>query len=393
MRTPKSLRQYLERDQYRLYTLIWKRFVASQMTPAVYDTISVDIDGVPVTNQRGLDDSSASEMPPYLFRASGSQVKFPGFLVVYEEAKDEDEADSKSKAESSETEDHVLPPLKEGEQLDLLQLLPRQHFTQPPPRYSEASLVRALEDYGIGRPSTYAPTISTLQDRYFVTRQARRLHPTRVGIVVNDLLVDHFDDYINVDFTAEMEAQLDQVAGGGQDWVAMLSAFYTPFSATIERAQGEMPEVIMGNNPTGELCEKCGEPLIFKYGRRGLFIGCSNYPDCRNTKPVLKLTGAKCPECGCDLVERRTGRGRVFFGCVAYDSDDETSCRFSVWKRPLPQSCPSCGGLLTEAKGGQAQCFQCEQLFPPDALAPPPKPEELEDQPQPAIVYVPAKLK
>jgi DNA topoisomerase-1 len=334
-------------------------------------------------NLTDLKDLSGTDPVPYLFRASGSLVKFPGFLVVYEEARDEDTA--------TPQDDRILPPLEKGEELDLLELLPQQHFTQPPPRYTEASLVRTLEEYGIGRPSTYAPTISTLLNRHFVARQDRRLHPTEVGVVVNDLLVNHFSDYVNVDFTADMEAQLDQIAGGERDWVTMLDGFYGPFASTVEQARGEMPQVIMGNNPTGEMCEKCGEPLIFKYGRNGPFIGCSNYPACRNTKPILKLTGAKCPECGSDLVERRTGRGRPFFGCATYDAADETSCHFSLWKRPLPQACPACDGLLVEAKDEQAQCHQCEQTFLRNELPPPPESSEPEDKPKPAIVFLPAE--
>jgi len=376
LRTPKSIRQYLDRDQIRLYTLIWQRFVSSQMMPAIYDTLSVDVTATPPDSPKTIDP------PPYLLRASGSQIKFPGFLVVYEEAKDEDAA--------VDEEGDILPPLDEGERLDLLQLLPQQHFTQPPPRYTEASLVRTLEEYGIGRPSTYAPTISTLLERYFVARQDRRLYPTEVGQVVNDLLIGHFGDYIDVNFTAAMEAQLDEVASGDRDWVVMLEEFYGPFSATMEQARDTMPEVIMGNNPTGEMCEKCGAPLIFKYGRNGLFIGCSNYPDCRHTQPILKPTGAKCPECGSDLLEKRTRRGRRFFGCAAYDPDDEGACQFSLWKQPLPQPCPSCGGLLTQDKGEQAKCYQCEETFARDALPPPSRPEEPKDKPKPAIVFVPA---
>ena len=364
-RTPKSLHRHLDRDLYRLYQLIWRRFVASQMAPAVYDTVSVDI--VAATD--------------YMFRASGSWVKFPGFLKVYEETRDED-------APADKTSDRPLPPLEAGEPLDLSQLLPRQHFTQPPPRYTEASLVRTLEEYGIGRPSTYAPTISTLLDRYFVQREGRRLHPTEVGLVVNDLLVDHFDAYINVNFTAQMEAQLDEVAQGKQDWVTMLRQFYPSFAQAVEQARERMPQVIMGNNPTGELCELCGAPLIFKFGRSGPFIGCSNYPACRNTKPIVKPTGAKCPECGSELVERRTRRGRTMYSCAAYDPNDETSCRFRLWQRPLPQPCPSCGGLLVEGRGNQAQCRQCEQSFPLDTL--PPLPEDASpDRPRPAITFVP----
>jgi DNA topoisomerase-1 len=319
--------------------------------------------------------------PHYLFRVSGSQVRFTGFLAVYEEVKDED-------IPPAEDEGRVLPSLDEGEPLDLLQLLPRQHFTQPPPRYTEASLVRSLEEYGIGRPSTYAPTISTLQARHFVTRRDRRLFPTDVGTVVNDLLVNHFGEYINVDFTADMEAQLDQVASGDREWGGMIDAFYAPFAGTVEQARDEMPEVIMGNNATGESCPKCGESLIFKYGRHGPFIACSNYPACRHSKSIEVLTGAKCPECGADLVERQTRRGRRFYGCAAYDPDDETSCRFRSWKRPLPQPCLDCGGLLIEAKGGQAQCHSCENEYARDALPPPPPAQEVEDKPKPAIVYV-----
>jgi DNA topoisomerase-1 len=373
-RTPQSVRQHLDRAQYRLYKLIWQRFVASQMAPAIYDTLSVDIVATPAET------APTPEAPPYLFRAAGSRVRFPGFLVVYEEAKS-----------GSAEKDRILPPLDEGEPLDLMQLLPHQHFTQPPARYSEATLVRALEAYGIGRPSTYAPTISTLQARHFVERRNRRLYATEVGRIVNDLLVDHFSDYINVDFTAEMEEQLDEIASGERPWVGMLESFYAPFAENVEQAREEMPEVIMGNNPTGELCEKCGEPLIFKYGRYGPFIGCSNYPDCRNTKPILKRTGAKCPECGNDLVERRTRRGRLFFGCASYDPKDETSCHFSLWQRPLPQPCPACGGLLVEAKGDEVKCQQCERTFSEDSLPPAPREKEDEEQPRPAIVFVPAQ--
>ncbi len=290
-RTPKAIRRHLSKDQYRLYRLIWQRFLASQMTPALYDTLSVDIAAVPAAAMPAGDDGApvtrdASSSVPYLFRVSGSQIKFPGFLVVRQGSKSGDD---------DQDDDQALPPLEQDDALDLVQLLPQQHFTQPPPRYSEASLVRTLEEYGIGRPSTYAPTISTLQARHFVTRQNRRLYPTEVGKVINDLLVNHFSDYINVDFTAQMEDRLDRIAEGDREWVKMIETFYRPFSKTVEQAQKEMPQVIMGNNPTGEMCEKCGSPLIFKYGRYGPFIACSNSPDCRNSKPIVVPTGAKCP--------------------------------------------------------------------------------------------------
>ncbi len=352
LRTPRSLKLHLDRNQYRLYSLIWKRFVASQMAPAVYDTIAVEIVARP----------PGGEERPYLFRASGSSLRFKGFLAVYEEAKDEDE-----EAEE-EGEREGIPPLTVDELLDLVQLLPDQHFTKPPPRYSEATLVRALEEYGIGRPSTYAPTMSTVQQRGYIERRNRRLHPTEVGIVVNDLLVEYFPDYIDVDFTAEMESDLDLIASGDREWVPVLDEFYEPFSTTLEQARERMPLVEMGNQPTGELCPECGHPLLYKYGRFGKFIGCSNFPECRYSQPLLVKTGVKCPECGGDLVEKRTRRGRTFYGCSNYKADDEDSCQFATWKRPLKPPCPECGGLLTEARKGWAKCIACEEEFEVDSL-------------------------
>ena len=356
-RTPQSLKPYLDRNQYRLYQLIWRRFVASQMSPAVYDTIAVEILATPPSPPyRG------GEGGGYLFRANGSTLRFKGFLAVYEEAKDKD-----AKVEEERKREEI-PPLTVDEVLDLVQLLPEQHFTQPPPRYTEATLVQALEEYGIGRPSTYAPTMSTIQRRGYVERRDGRMYPTEVGIVVNDLLVDHFPDYIDVGFTAKMEDDLDLIASGKQEWVPVLSDFYTPFSATLERARQEMPEVQMGNDPTGELCPKCDHPLIYKYGRFGKFIGCSNFPNCRFRKPILAKTGVKCPECGGDLVEKRTRRGRTFYGCTNYKADDPDSCKFAVWKRPLLQPCPECSGLLTDGRKGWAKCVACKEEFEIDSL-------------------------
>ena len=353
-RTPESLKPYLDRNQYRLYSLIWKRFVASQMAPAVYDTISVDI----------LAGPAETGEKPYLFRASGSSLRFKGFLAVYEEAKDKD-----SKAEEERKREEI-PPLAVGEPLDLVQLLPEQHFTQPPPRYSEATLVRALEEYGIGRPSTYAPTMSTIQQRGYIERRERRLHPTEVGITVNDLLVEHFPGYINVDFTAQMEGELDSIARGEQEWVPMLRDFYDPFSATLAQARENMPVVQMGNEPTGEMCPECGHPLIYKHGRYGKFIGCSNFPACRHLEPILTKIGVKCPKCGGELVEKRTRRGRTFYGCANYKKGAPDSCEFAVWKRPLPQPCPACGGLLTEARKGWAKCVARGEEVEISALPP-----------------------
>ena len=357
-REPKAMKQHLSRDQYRLYDLIWKRFLASQMTAAVFDTISVDIvaDGklqiadselAMVSNDQL---SVVSHKPDYLFRATGSSIRFRGFLVVYEEAKDEDEA-------PDESEGKILPPLSAGEILDLLRLLPEQHFTKPPPRYSEATLVRTLEEYGIGRPSTYASTISVIQTRGYVDREDRRLTPTEIGFIVSDLLVKHFADFINVDFTARMEADLDRVASGEQEWVPMLQEFYGPFEEAMKQAELTMEKVDLGPQETGEMCEKCGHPMVFKFGRYGKFIACSNYPECRNTKSYQISTGVACPECGGDLVEKRTRRGRVFYGCSSYPE-----CEFAAWNQPLPQPCPHCGGLLTAASKDKAKCVKCEEV-------------------------------
>jgi len=347
-RTPDSLKKVLDRSQYDLYELIWRRFVASQMARAVYDTIAAEILAGP---------SDTEEKPPYLFRASGSTLRFPGFLTVYEEEKDEDE----ESVEERKREE--IPPLEVDELLDLLELLPDQHFTQAPPRYSEASLVRDLEEYGIGRPSTYAPILSKIQERAYVERRGRRLYATEMGMIVNDLLVEYFPDYVDLSFTAEMEEDLDLIANGEREWVPVLRNFYEPFADTLAEARDRMPEVDINNQPTGEMCPKCGNPLVYRYGRYGKFIGCSNFPDCRFSKPILIRTGAKCPQCGGDLVEKKTRRGRTFYGCSNYDPDDPESCEFAVWKRPLPQPCPECGGLLTEVRHGWGKCQDCEEEF------------------------------
>jgi len=360
-REPKAIKQYLSRDQYRLYDLIWKRFLASQMSSAIFDTVSVDIAASP--ELQAPDDETkvvdASEVhwrhpslatPDYLFRATGSSIRFRGFLIVYEEARDEDEA-------PEEGEGKILPPLSQSEILDLLRLLPEQHFTKPPPRYSEATLVRTLEEYGIGRPSTYASTISVIQTRGYVDREDRRLIPTEIGFIVNDLLVKHFADFINVDFTARMEADLDRVASGEREWVPMLQEFYGPFEKAVEQAARTMEKVDLGEQSTGEMCEKCGHPMVVKFGRYGKFIACSNYPECRNTKPYQIKTGVACPECDGDLVEKRTRRKRVFYGCSNYPE-----CEFATWQRPLPQPCPNCGGLLAAASKDRAKCVKCEEV-------------------------------
>ncbi|MFQ5857495.1 MAG: type I DNA topoisomerase [Anaerolineae bacterium] len=338
MRQPHNIKKYLSRDQYRLYDLIWKRLVASQMADAVFDSTSVDINA----------GDPAREMP-YLFRATGSVLKFAGFLAIY--------------GRDPEDEDHDLPSLSEGEDLDLIQLLPQQHFTQPPPRYSEATLVKALEEYGIGRPSTYAPIISTIQNRGYVETVEKRLKPTELGFVVNDLLIKHFPDIFDVTFTAQMEQELDLIANGQREWVPVLREFYGPFERDLKRAEVEMEEVQVGNEPTGEMCPECGQPLVIRFGRYGKFIGCSGFPDCRYTEPFLDKIGVACPECGGDLVEKKTRKGRTFYGCANYPE-----CEFASWQRPLPQPCPGCQGLVVQKGKDKAQCLACEEWHALDDL-------------------------
>ncbi|NPA05992.1 MAG: type I DNA topoisomerase, partial [Chloroflexi bacterium] len=341
-RTPDKVKPYLSQDQYRLYKLIWQRFVASQMAPAVYDTMSVDIEG------RG-------EVHRYLFRATGSRLKFRGYLAVYEEAKDDDAPQEKSLP--------IPEGLEEGQPQELVRLIPEQHFTQPPPRYTEATLIRALEEKGIGRPSTYAPIMTTLQQRGYVRKEGKRLVPTEIGVLVNDLLVKHFPDIMDVNFTARLEEDLDRIAAGRRDWVEVLREFYEPFSEEVERAQKAIPEAKREAEPIGRNCPQCGAPLVVRWGRFGKFISCSNYPQCRYTEPWYEKTGAKCPKCGGDLVVRRTRRGRIFYGCINYPK-----CDFTTWKRPLAKPCPVCGGLLVEARKNTAQCTQCGATFPLDEV-------------------------
>lgn len=342
-REPDKVKRFLSRDQERLYTLIWQRFVASQMANAIYDTMSVVV-GAGVTTPADGD-------WPYRLQAAGSRVRFKGFLTVYEESRDEDAA--------PDTEEGViLPELTEGEVVDLLKLWPEQHFTQPPPRYTEATLVKALEEYGIGRPSTYAPIITTIQQRGYVESVDKRLYPTELGQIVNDLLVEYFPDIVNVEFTAQMEDDLDRIANGEREWVPILKEFYGPFSEAVHHADQHMPEVEVSDQPTGDLCEKCGHPMVLKFGRFGKFEACSNFPECRNTKPYLVKLGIACPNDGGELVERRTKKGRVFYGCANYPA-----CEWSSWKRPLPQPCPHCQGMLVQKSRNWAQCLNCEEQF------------------------------
>jgi DNA topoisomerase-1 len=268
--------------------------------------------------------------------------------MVYEEVRDEDANGEQ------EPEFPNLPILEEGDLLRLLQLLPEQHFTTPPPRYTEAALVKALEENGIGRPSTYAPILSTIQARGYVTKEDKRLAPTDTGTTVNDLLVEHFPEVMDLGFTAQMEDRLDMIADGEADWVQSLREFYVPFSARVSAAEAEMPVVNGGPELAGRDCPQCGKPLVIRWGRYGKFIGCSNFPTCRYIEPWLEKIGVRCPKDGGDIVERKTRKGRTFYGCANYPA-----CDFTSWKRPLAQPCPNCGGLLVLASRQAAQCSKC----------------------------------
>jgi len=313
LRTPEIVKPFLKADQYKVYKLIWERFLASQMASAVLDTLAVDI-----------------TVGPYLFRATGSRVKFPGFLRVYLEGRDNGEED---------TPEGWLPDVQQGERLRLVSLDPAQHFTQPPPRYTEATLVRALEERGIGRPSTYAPIIETIKHRGYVELEDRRMYPTELGTLVNSLLVEHFPTVVNVGFTAHMEEDLDRVEEGQEDWIRLLHGFYGPFAEVLHKAEQNIEEVEMAPEEIGEPCPRCTKPLVKRRGRYGQFIACSGYPECSYTRPVG--IGVKCPLDAGEVVERRTRKGRMFFGCANYPA-----CTFTSWDRPTGRVCPECGQML-----------------------------------------------
>lgn len=367
---PELVEAYLEKDAYRLYDLIWKRFVASQMNPAIFDQTAFDINA-----------------GPYMFRATGQIMRFPGFIAVYMEGVDEEQA-------KDEEENPTLPELSEGELLKLLGLDPNQHFTQPPPRFTEASLVKELEERGIGRPSTYAAILSTIQDKDYVKKVEGRFFSTELGVLVNDLLIKSFPEILDIGFTAQLEEELDDVEEGKRTWVATLKDFYGPFEKSLKSAATQMRDVKKQQIETEHTCEKCGSPMVIKWGRHGEFLACSRYPDCKTTRefkrtdngdiklseqkttdekcekcgspmvvkrgrfgeflacskyPECKTTksigiGVKCPDCGGELVARRTGRGKTFYGCSKYPA-----CKFALWNKPVPGPCPKCGyPILTE---------------------------------------------
>jgi DNA topoisomerase-1 len=328
-REPALINKYLNNNQYRLYDLIWKRMVASQMAAALFENTTVDVE--------------AKDHDDYLLRTAASVNTFPGFITLYSEGRDDAEEEGGSR----------LPELVKGEELDFVDIFPQQRFTQPPPRYTEATLVKTLEQFGIGRPSTYAPTIATVQERDYVTKVKGIFQPTELGIVTNDLLVKHFPDIINIKFTADMENELDDIASNERKWPDVIQDFYAPFEKDLQKAVQTAEKVKLADEPTGETCPRCGKPLVVKTGRFGKFIACSGYPDCKYTQSFQVKTGAKCPECGKDLIQRVSKKKRTFYGCTGYPD-----CKFITNFRPLTQPCPQCGGLLTE-HGKQAWCVKC----------------------------------
>jgi DNA topoisomerase-1 len=322
-RVPDAMRRYLTPDQHKLYTLIWRRFVASFMAPAVFDSVRATI---------GAGD--------YIFVANGSSLNFEGFYAVW----------------PREEKDTTLPALQEGEELKVHGLDPAQHFTDPPPRYTEASLVKELEELGIGRPSTYVPIISTIQQRKYVKLENRRFVPLELGETVNRLMKQHFPEIVDVKFTAQVESGLDQIEDGERDWTELLSDFYGEFRSALQQAEKDMERVERPVVEIGEACPECGSPLVIKQGRFGEFISCSNYPACSYSRQYQKKIGVACPRCGNDLVERRSKRGRIFYGCGTYPQ-----CDFALWDRPVAEPCPVCGGLMAVTSRGKpiTRCTQC----------------------------------
>ena len=342
-RTPDRLAGILKRDELRLYRLIWERFVASQMSAAVFDQTTVEID------------AKAKGAPRYGLRATGSVMKFAGYTAVYEEGRDDVLPESEPVAKGKGAKERVLlPALEAGDALVRKSVEAKQHFTEPPPRYTEASLVRALEENGIGRPSTYSTIVETVQARGYVHQIERRFHPTEIGTAVNALLEEHFKEIMNLAYTATMESKLDAVAEQNANWVDVLRDFYGPFERDLAEAELKLPKVELKDEPTDEICEKCGRPMVIKTGRFGRFISCSGYPECKTTKPILKDTGALCPKDGGKIVERKSRKGRTFFGCANYPA-----CDFVSWDRVVADPCPVCGAYVTvKAKRG-VPTFEC----------------------------------
>ena len=312
-RTPESIKDSLSKDQYRLYKLIWERFVASQMSPAVYDTLSVKL--------------AAGD---YTFRASGSRLRFSGFLEAYSKGEEEDEK--------------IIPKLTQGDILQAEQLLPEQHFTQPPARYTDASLIKTLEEIGVGRPSTYAPTLTTIQARHYVTKEAKNLFPTELGEMVDEIMKTYFPDIVDIDFTANMEKRLDDVEMGKEEWKQIIRDFYPDFKKSVENAAEKLEKIEIKDEETDIVCEKCGRNMVIKYGRYGKFLACPGFPECQNAKPYFEEAGVNCPECGGKVLIKKTKKGRIYYGCE-HNGD---GCDFMSWNKPTGEKCPECGAFLEE---------------------------------------------
>jgi DNA topoisomerase-1 len=336
-RQPEQLKPFLDLAQLKLYELIWKRMVTSQMSSALYDTTNVEIKA----------SNAEKQTQGYLLKASSSVVKFPGFIVVYSESRDEDE-----RSESFVS----LPKLRIGDKLIYLGTFPEQCFTQPPPRYTEATLIKALEQKGIGRPSTYAPILSTIQERDYVNKADGKFHPTELGVTVNKILTAHFPKIVDPGFTAQMEEQLDEIAQGKYAWSAALQEFYPPFQDMLDKAWINLEKVSM-TQVSEETCPKCGRLMVIKVGRFGKFLACSGYPDCKTTLPYVVKTGVSCPQCGGELVKRISKKKKkVFYGCSKFPK-----CKFTVNLRPIAQPCPDCGNLLVQYRGDWAKCMACQR--------------------------------
>jgi DNA topoisomerase-1 len=322
-RQPEEIKKYLSAQQYKLYNLIWQRFIACQMSAAILDTLTVDI-----------------AAKNYTFRANGSTIKFDGFFKVY----------------PTKTQETILPPLNEKDILELIKLLTEQHFTQPPARYTEASLVKTLEEYGIGRPSTYAPIISTIQDRgYVIKNEQKRFVPEEIGMIVIDMLKENFPEIVDVQFTANMEEKFDQIADGKEEWTKVIRNFYEPFHKNLTEKYESVEKKNM-EEPTDKICPECGRPIIIKRGRFGKFYSCSGFPECKHTEAIINSTGVKCPECGeGEIVERRTRKGKIFYSCSRYPK-----CKYALWNKPTGEKCPKCGAMLVEAGKNKIKCSNKE---------------------------------
>lgn len=327
LRKPTDIESYLTKDQFKLYQLIWSRFVASQMMPAIFDTMRVSI-----VNQ------------DLVFRANGSKEKFAGYRKVYEDTK---------------TKDNILPDLEVGDTVFSKDIIPNQHFTQPPARYSEATLIKSLEENGVGRPSTYSPTIETIQKRYYVKLNAKRFEPTELGTIIHQLVDAYFPNIVDISFTANMEKKLDEIELGKLEWVEVIDEFYKPFEEHVVKAESEMEKIEIKDEPAGFDCEVCGSPMVIKIGKYGKFYACSNFPECRNTKAIVKKIGVTCPTCKKgEVIERKSKKNRIFYGCDRYPE-----CEFVSWDKPIARNCPKCDHYLVQKKvrgGLQVKCSNCD---------------------------------